>query len=166
VRHLTGKHQCTSDRNEPLRRLRATVKRTAILKPFQSNCSPSGHASASFLDMATQTPTPPVVEHPRAAGPGEVAAEKALVPSPQALEREILIPPSSPVSRLPVEVDVAVPLRDFRVRGLLALEPGTVVESEWGHGEDLPLASGNVQLAWSEFEVVETQLAVRLTRLA
>ena len=95
-----------------------------------------------------------------------MAAEKALVPSPQALEREILIPSSSAVSRLPVEVDVAVPLRDFRVRDLLALEPGTVVESEWGHGEDLPLASGNVQLAWSEFEVVETQLAVRLTRLA
>jgi len=33
------------------------------------------------------------------------------------------------------------------------------------NGDDVPLSSGNVQLAWSEFEVVDTQLAVRLTRL-
>jgi len=30
----------------------------------------------------------------------------------------------------------------------------------------LPLAAGEVQLAWSEFEVIETRLAVRVTRLA
>ena len=70
-----------------------------------------------------------------------------------------------PVARLPVELDVSVPVRDFRVRNLLALEPGHLVESVWGHGEDVPLAAGQVQLAWSEFEVIETQLAVRLTRL-
>jgi hypothetical protein len=27
------------------------------------------------------------------------------------------------------------------------------------------LSSGDVQLAWSEFEVVDTQMAVRITRL-
>ena len=67
---------------------------------------------------------------------------------------------------LPVELDVAVPVRDFRVRNLLALDCGQVIETQWGHGEDVPLASGEVQLAWSEFEVVETQLGVRITRLA
>jgi hypothetical protein len=30
----------------------------------------------------------------------------------------------------------------------------------------MPLTSGKVQLAWSEFEVVDTQLAVRVTRLS
>jgi hypothetical protein len=30
----------------------------------------------------------------------------------------------------------------------------------------LPLAAGDVQLAWSEFEVLDTKLAVRVTRLA
>jgi hypothetical protein len=29
----------------------------------------------------------------------------------------------------------------------------------------VPIGSGDVQLAWSEFEVVDTQLSVRLTRL-
>jgi flagellar motor switch protein FliN/FliY len=70
------------------------------------------------------------------------------------------------VSRLPVEVDVVVPVRQFRVRDLLALEPGRLIESQWGNGEDLPLSAGEVQLAWSEFEVIDSQLAVRVTRLA
>jgi len=73
---------------------------------------------------------------------------------------------SGPVARLPVQLDVAVPVREFRVRHLLALEPGNVIETDWAHGEDMPLAAGKVQLAWSEFEVVDTQLAVRVTRLA
>jgi flagellar motor switch protein FliM len=66
---------------------------------------------------------------------------------------------------LPVELDVSVAVDEFRVRNLLALEPGQVIETHWGHGDDVPLAAGDVQLAWSEFEVVDTQLAVRLTRL-
>ena len=70
---------------------------------------------------------------------------------------------SSPVALLPVELDVTVPVREFRVRNLLALEPGQLIESQWGHGEDVPLASGEVQLAWTEFEVIETQLAARVT---
>jgi hypothetical protein len=78
----------------------------------------------------------------------------------------MLLSSSTPAARLPVELDVAVPLKDFRVKNLLALAPGVVVESQWGHAEDVPLASGDVQLAWTEFEVIETQLAVRLTRLA
>lgn len=73
---------------------------------------------------------------------------------------------SPPVALLPVELDVAVPVRQFRVRKLLALEPGQLIESQWGSGEDVPLATGEVQLAWCEFEVVDTQLAVRITRLA
>lgn len=73
---------------------------------------------------------------------------------------------SAPVARLPVELDVAVPVREFRVRHLLALAPGSVIESQWGLGSDMPLAAGEVQLAWTEFEVVETRLAVRVTRLA
>jgi flagellar motor switch/type III secretory pathway protein FliN len=73
---------------------------------------------------------------------------------------------SPPQARLPVELQVMVPVREFRVRHLLAMAPGEVIETLWGHGEDLPLSSGDVQLAWSEFEVVDNRLAVRVTRLA
>ncbi len=70
-----------------------------------------------------------------------------------------------PVARLPVELEVVVPVRDFRVRRLLALEPGELIESQWNYGEDVPLSAGDVQLAWSEFEVLDNQIAVRITRL-
>ena len=99
----------------------------------------------------------------------ESGNQQALVASSQTLENPELSESSGlgpPVSLLPVELDVAVPVRDFRVRNLLALEPGQLIESRWGNGEDVPLASGEVQLAWSEFEVIEMQLAVRITRLA
>jgi flagellar motor switch protein FliN/FliY len=95
----------------------------------------------------------------------ELAAEEALVPVAPTLGGDGGIVLSSSMARLPVELDVAVPVRQFRVRNLLALEPGQLIESQWANGEDLPLAAGAVQLAWSEFEVIETQLAVRVTRL-
>jgi len=107
----------------------------------------------------------PVAGPPPVAAPALVPAEKGSLFPPQSEEGELLIAPTSPVARLPVELDVAVAVRDFRVRNLLALEPGQVIETQWGHGQDVPLASGEVQLAWSEFEVVDSQLAVRLTRL-
>lgn len=120
--------------------------------------------------MATAHPLPaPQIGQPHEtepAGAAETVAEQALVPAPHTSDDENRIALSGPVARLPVELDVSVPVREFRVRNLLALEPGQVIQSQWTHGEDLPLASGEVQLAWSEFEVVETQLAVRLTRLA
>jgi flagellar motor switch/type III secretory pathway protein FliN len=95
------------------------------------------------------------------AGPSQaVQAESALEES--ALEESVF---PAPILRLPVDLAVSLPVREFRVRQLLALAPGQVVETQWSHGEDLPLASGDVQVAWSEFEVVESRLAVRITRL-
>jgi len=89
-----------------------------------------------------------------------------MVPSPHPLNEGEGIVLTAPVARLPVELEVSVPVRNFRVRNLLALELSQLIESGWGHGEDVPLVAGDVQLAWSEFEVVDTQLAVRVTRLA
>jgi len=72
---------------------------------------------------------------------------------------------SAPLARMPVELDVAIPIPDFRVRNLLALAPGQLIEARWPSGEDVPLSSGGVQVAWTEFEVIESGLAVRITRL-
>jgi flagellar motor switch protein FliN/FliY len=118
---------------------------------------------ATVQPMPPQTSAPPRPLNPAAGA--EVKAEQALVPSPHSPVAGRGIALSAPIARLPVELDVAVPVREFRVRNLLALEPGQVIETQWGHGEDMPLASGDVQLAWSEFEVVDSQLAVRVTRM-
>jgi flagellar motor switch protein FliN/FliY len=96
----------------------------------------------------------------------ELANDQALVPSPQSLPSADALMLTPRLTRLPVELDVSVPVRNFRVRNLLALEVSHVIESGWGHEEDVPLAAGRVQLAWTEFEVIDTQLAVRVTRLA
>ena len=69
------------------------------------------------------------------------------------------------LARLTVRLEAGVSLPRFKVRDLLRLEVGQVVESESPDSEDVPLKVGQVQLGWSEFEVVEQQLAVRLTRL-
>jgi flagellar motor switch/type III secretory pathway protein FliN len=108
----------------------------------------------------------PVGQEKEPAGTTEivpVAPRQALVPAAAQEEATAFSPV---VLRLPVELDIAVPVREFRVRNLLALSPGQLIESQWGNGNDLPLAAGDVHLAWTEFEVVETKLAVRITRVA
>jgi flagellar motor switch/type III secretory pathway protein FliN len=119
--------------------------------------------------MATTHPLPSAVpaNHPVLNSGVETGESRALVPV-SATDQPAYDPAifSAPIALLPVELDVTVPVREFRVRNLLALEPGQLIESQWGHGDDVPLAAGDVQLAWTEFEVIETQLAVRVTRLA
>jgi flagellar motor switch protein FliN len=89
-----------------------------------------------------------------------------------AQEPESLAPPESDraslsvlAAKLPLQLDLRVPLPSFRVQNLLSLEKGQVIESAWPHTEDLPLWSGGVHLVWTEFEVVDQKLAVRVTRL-
>jgi len=75
------------------------------------------------------------------------------------------LPEGSPISRLPMQLDVTIPVPSFRVQDLLALEKGAVVETAWQPGEDVPVWCGGSQLVWSEFEVIDQKLAVRVTRL-
>jgi flagellar motor switch/type III secretory pathway protein FliN len=121
------------------------------------------------MATAQATPAPANSQHqvPAQNSAAEAGNNQALVPAPQLeLDQGDHASFGAPIVLLPVELDVAVPVRNFRVRNLLALAPGQLIESQWGNGEDVPLASGDVQLAWSEFEVIDTQLAVRITRLA
>lgn len=69
------------------------------------------------------------------------------------------------LSRLPVRLAVSIPLKNFKVKELLDLRPGRTVESAWAVTEDVPLKTGNVLICWGEFEVLEQQMALRLTRL-
>lgn len=119
--------------------------------------------------MTTAHPLAPAANLPadleRNKSQAAMAVEQALAPVQPPERNEPGIELRGPIARLPVEMDVSVPVREFRVRGLLALEAGHLIESGWAHGGDVPLAAGRVQLAWCEFEVIETSLAVRLTRM-
>ena len=70
------------------------------------------------------------------------------------------------LQRLPMRLTAGIPLPRFRVKDLLALRPGQMLSSAWLSTDDVPLKIGAVQLSWSEFEVVEKRMAIRLTRLA
>ena len=69
------------------------------------------------------------------------------------------------LSQLRVTLRVGVALHGFKVKDLLGLREGQVVESLVAATDDVPLKVGQVQLGWSEFEVVEQKMALRLTRL-
>lgn len=82
------------------------------------------------------------------------------------IERIEQHPSWSVLAGLTIPISAEVVLADFKVRHLLALEAGQVIESKWPETEDVPVKAGSVQVGWSEFEVVDQQLLVRLTRLA
>ncbi|MGC1781826.1 MAG: FliM/FliN family flagellar motor C-terminal domain-containing protein [Acidobacteriaceae bacterium] len=69
------------------------------------------------------------------------------------------------VEWLPMQLSVALTIPRFRVRDLLALDPGQTIATEWPNGDDLPLSIEDVQLAWIEMEAVDHDMAVRITRL-
>ena len=106
--------------------------------------------------QATNTATP---------GSGEMKTEAALERTSPKLPIEGVLGINPLVSRLPVEIDVAVPIGRFRVRNLLMLSKGAVIASQWTNGDDMPLSARGAQLAWTEFEVIDQRLAVRITRL-
>ncbi len=70
------------------------------------------------------------------------------------------------VGDAPLLLEVRLPVRNLRVKDILALEKGKIYETGWPADEDLPAGCGGVQLVWTEFEVIEKRLAVRVTRLA
>jgi flagellar motor switch protein FliM len=69
------------------------------------------------------------------------------------------------LAQLRVTMRAGVALDSFRVRDLLAMKEGQVFESLSPATEDVPVRVGQVQLGWSEFEVQEQRMALRLTRL-
>ena len=70
------------------------------------------------------------------------------------------------VRELACYLTVDLPLPNFHVADLVALDRQSVIDTHWPVGNDVPLRVNGELLAWCEFEVVESRLAVRLTELA
>src|SRR3954466_14794304 len=100
-------------------------RRAHLLSHSNLQCPFAGHSSARFRCMSTlgaQTAAPQSAGSPvrtatrvetASAGGSVDAAEQALVPSPQPIEAGNSIPANSLAMRLPVELEVAIPLGDF-----------------------------------------------------
>ena len=74
--------------------------------------------------------------------------------------------PWARVENLPCLLTVEVPVPGFTVGDLVRLRAGRVISTSWTVGQDVPLRVNGEVIAWSEFEVVQKRLAVRLTELA
>ena len=121
--------------------------------------------------MATQT-TSPLQE--TAANPAALVAQQSPPPPEPELE-PTEIPEESlslaeeieaRIADAPLLLEVRLPIRNLRVKDILALEKGKIYETAWPGDEDIPAGCGGVQLVWTEFEVLEKRLAVRVTRMA
>ena len=101
------------------------------------------------------------------AGAQETSPERALVQLPaQISSGGTGAQQGALINRIPIEIDVVIPIRHFQIRNVLALAVGQVIATRWMEGEDVPLAAHGTQLAWTEIEVIDQKLAVRITRLA
>jgi flagellar motor switch protein FliN len=74
--------------------------------------------------------------------------------------------PWARVEPLPCLLTIEISVPSFTVSDLVHLERGRIVASRWTVGQDVPLRINGELIAWSEFEVVQNRLAVRLTELA
>lgn len=66
---------------------------------------------------------------------------------------------------LPCELSVELPVHGFSVRHFLALSAGSLLETDWKSGEDVPMRVNGWQIAWAEFEQMGELLGVRVTEL-
>jgi flagellar motor switch/type III secretory pathway protein FliN len=77
--------------------------------------------------------------------------------------------PSDPLLRahmLPCRLVLETPVIGFTVATLMALEPGTVLETAAQHNEDLLLHVNGQLVGTVKFDVTRDKLAVRLTGVA
>lgn len=70
------------------------------------------------------------------------------------------------LSQIKMSFSAEVGLPNLRVRDLLELAAGHVIESTWKESEDVLIKTAKVHIGWGEFEVQNQTLLIRMTRLA
>ncbi len=79
------------------------------------------------------------------------------VPSPAELWPEAL--------ELPCQLSVALRIPQFTIRDLLALRVNSLVSTLRREGAHVPVVINGVMIAWAEFDVIDSRLAVRMTEM-
>ncbi len=67
---------------------------------------------------------------------------------------------------LPCQLSLEIPIVNFTVGDLLRLSKDSIVETACPATSDIPLRANGLLVGWTEFEVIEKRLAVRITELA
>lgn len=71
--------------------------------------------------------------------------------------------PLDSIPWLPCTLSLELPVVRFTIGDLLTLSKGSIVETACHHTSDVPLRVNQLLIGWTEFEVVDDRLAVRIT---
>jgi flagellar motor switch/type III secretory pathway protein FliN len=64
---------------------------------------------------------------------------------------------------LPCMLTLELPVVNFTIADLMKLAPGAIVETACHHTSDVPLRVNQLLIGWTEFDVIDDHLAVRIT---
>ena len=67
---------------------------------------------------------------------------------------------------LTCQLSLEISIENFKVGELLQLNKGAVVETTCHFTSDIPLRANGLLIGWTEFEVIGSRLAVRITEPA
>jgi len=95
----------------------------------------------------------------------QAAVQRATEP-PTTEATELTKDPTVAFGWVPCLLSLEVPVTHFTVGDLLRLKKGSIVETASHQASDIPLRANGLLIAWTEFEVIGNQLAVRITELA
>ncbi len=84
----------------------------------------------------------------------------------QAKPEAAISDPWTRLEALPCLLSIEIGVPGFTVGDLVALRAGGLIDTCWTVGADVPLLINGELVAWSEFEIVNNHVAVRLTELA
>ena len=76
------------------------------------------------------------------------------------------VDPLDTIPWLPCTLSLELPVVRFTIGDLLTLAKGSIVETACHHTSDVPLRVNHLLIGWTEFEVIDDRLAVRITEQA
>jgi flagellar motor switch/type III secretory pathway protein FliN len=81
----------------------------------------------------------------------------------------LTIPVQTMVDRfgwLTCQLSLEISIDKFPISDLLKLQKGSIIETTCHYTSDIPLRANGLLIGWTEFEVIGSRLAVRITELA
>jgi flagellar motor switch/type III secretory pathway protein FliN len=74
--------------------------------------------------------------------------------------------PADVLPWLPCTVSLQIPLSHFTIGDLCRLSKGSAVSASCRHNSEIPLYVNGQLIGWTELEVIDDKLAVRITEIA
>jgi flagellar motor switch/type III secretory pathway protein FliN len=96
----------------------------------------------------------------------QTAAQAATAPAPANLSEDVRELRWSQAESLPCKLSVQAKVPGFTLKDLLNLGPKSIIRSQLPTSASPPLRVNGEVIAWCDFEVLGSRLAVRLTELA